>query len=412
MLGYMRAVRAQFFLSFAVMGSLLPYLTAYLKTGLGLSEQQIGWLISVNGLAIILSPVVVTYLADRHIDARRLMAGVFGFAGLALFCAGLVNTFVMMLLCFAAYSLAFRPVTSLQDAIAFGYLQRRREGGLVAEPYHRIRVFGTYGFIVPTLVLFVLLDDVWGAGLAFRTILFTAAAIALLGVINTWLLPDPKLRSQAHPSESLPASGRIPTLAAARAMLEPRVAMFCLAMFLVYMSIAAYYTFYPIHLKELGVGDKWLGVISVFGVIIEIGYMHGSQWLRRVLGLRGLMVVGIGFVAIRAALLAAAPVLAVAVGVQVMHGLTVVVIHVVPPVFLNQHAERGYRSSIQGLYIMFAAGLGMLLGNVAAGYIATAGLSTLFYYAAGLCVAAMGLLWWAFSPHAAAGDERREPEVV
>ena len=56
------------------------------------------------------------------------------------------------------------------------------------------------------------------------------------------------------------------------------------------------------------------------------------------------------------------PFAAVAIGVQLIHGLTVLVIHVAPPIFLNQRAGDRYRNSMQGLYTMAFAGAGRVIG--------------------------------------------------
>jgi MFS transporter, PPP family, 3-phenylpropionic acid transporter len=155
-----------------------------------------------------------------------------------------------------------------------------------------------------------------------------------------------------------------------RRMLEPDVGLFCVAMWLVHLSAGAFYSFYPIYLsREIEVGNQWLGPISTVGVVIEVFFMLGFGWLLRRFGLKWLMVLGVGSVALRMALLAFVPTLGVAVGTQVLHGLMVVVVHVAPPVYLNHRAEPAYRNSIQGLYAMLVFGTGRITGNVVAGVI-------------------------------------------
>ena len=85
-----------------------------------------------------------------------------------------------------------------------------------------------------------------------------------------------------------------------------------------------------------------------------------------------------------------------AIGVQLIHGLTVLVIHVAPPIFLNQRAGDRYRNSMQGLYTMAFAGAGRVIGAWSAGKIANLGLPKTFLAAAGVSAIATVLLYFAF----------------
>ena len=57
-----RSIRAEYFLSFAVMGSLLPYLPVFLAAR-GLSDAQIGQVLALTGLAVLVTPAIVAALA-------------------------------------------------------------------------------------------------------------------------------------------------------------------------------------------------------------------------------------------------------------------------------------------------------------------------------------------------------------
>ncbi len=193
--------------------------------------------------------------------------------------------------------------------------------------------------------------------------------------------------------------GKLPTLAAVRALGSPGVRVFCLATFLLQLSAAAYYGFYPVYLTQsVGIEAQWIGLISNLGVLVEVGFMLGCGWLLRKVGMRWLLVLGAGAMAARFVLLGLSPTVVVAVGTQLLHGMTVLVIHVAPPIFLDRRAETGYRNSIQGLYAMAVYGVGRILGNLLAGWVGdAASLETVFLYAAGLCVAAAVLFVVAFA---------------
>jgi PPP family 3-phenylpropionic acid transporter len=373
----MRFLKAQYFLTFAVMGAVLPYLSVYLSNQRGLSDAQIGWVMSVSGLAIVVTPVAMTLLADAHIRTKWLMAGLYIVAAAGLGAMLPDYGFAPLFVAHAVFALAFAPMMPLQDGLYF----REAEAGAAGQPYQRIRVYGTYGFIAPALVIYLGLQ--WG-GLSSAMAIAAGALTCGLGLVNTMLLPGRPPR----PREA----GRLPTAAAARAMLRPSLLLFSAAMWLLHLAAAAYYTFYPRLLEQTaGVPEQWLGLISALGVVLEILFMLGFGVLLRRLGLRGLMVTGALAMALRMALLWLAPNAVVGVGTQIFHGLMVLVVHVAPPIYLNSHAEERFRSSMQGLYVMAVYGTARLVGNAAAGYLAEVSLTAVFAASAAACLVAAAI---------------------
>ncbi len=402
-------LKAQYFLTFAVMGSLLPFLPVYLKQH-GLGSVQIGYIGSAASAAVLITPVLATLLADGTISGRRLLAFIFGICGAVLWLMYRAEGFWAILLFFSLYNLAFAASTSLQDGLNFLVQGRRRSDGLPTVDYHRIRVWGTVGFIVPSVLLFVSLRH----GYPIRLIMLFAIGFCVLGLFNAFGLPRVLISPEkglgpTDPEAFAPTrdARRLPTLEAAKAMLDPRVLVFCLAMFLAHMATAAYYFFYPIYLKEsVGLDEQWLGVVSSIGVGIEIFYMLGFGRLMSSWGIKRLMAVGVGCMAVRFALLGASNSIWVAVGTQVLHGMMVLVVHVAPPIFINRYAQDRYRNSMQGLYVMIVYGLGRIVGNFVAGHIAETGVQRVFLCGAVLCVLAAGLFIFAFheKPHGQAGQ--------
>ncbi|MEO1237840.1 MAG: MFS transporter [Planctomycetota bacterium] len=393
----MSPIKRQFFLAFMVMGSVLPYLPVFLAQR-GLSMSQIGAVMSVTGLGIMVSPVAMTLLADWRVPSRAILAAVLGVSAGALAALAGAHEFVAVMLAHGVFAVAFAPVTAVQDGLFFARAQeiRRVADGPRPPGYHTVRVYGTVGFIVPSLVLYALL---W-LGVDTTAAVWCAAACALLGVANAFTLPHIATNgTPATPVNNGPFRGRrLPTAAAARAMLEPHVLVFCVALLLLHLAITAYYSFYPVYLTEtVGIAERWIGLISSLGVTIEIGFILGTGWLLRRWGLRRLMVIGAVCMAIRFALLAWLPVGTVAVGTQLFHGIMVLVVHVAPPIYLNHRAEDAFRSSIQGLFAMTVMGVGRILGNLLGGAVAEVSLTAVFWVCTALAAAAAALFAFAFA---------------
>ena len=82
---------------------------------------------------------------------------------------------------------------------------------------------------------------------------------------------------------------------------------------------------------------------------------------------------------------------------QLFHGLTIIGFFIVPVMYLNAHAEEGYRNSIQGLYVVLVAGFFSIAGNIFAGHVAELGLITLYRASLAICtlgVILTGLSFW------------------
>ena len=442
----------QYLLTFMTMGCVLPYVSVWFSQR-GFGHATIGLLMSFGGWAVLVGPAVLTLLADTRLASRRLIGGCFAAAaaGLALAAAGGVWaggggrgggwTLPAVAVGWAAYTLAMSPQTSLQDGLFFAEAARIRAAGGRVTAYHRIRVWGTWGFLLPAMVLYGLI--VWRGGSATPG-LVAGAVVAGLGAANAWRLPAPRhagpadaaLRrgqssgSSEHPQtvragpaagldpqagrkqarssrldtasadagvpvkSGSPPGGGGPTLAAARAVWHnPRLRAYVAGMWLLGAASGPYYAFYPLYLTEsVGLGVQWVGLVSNVGVAVEVGFVLGFGWLRRTLGLRLLLTLAAALTAARFGLLATSSHLAVAVGTQLLHGVMVLLLFVAPPTVLDRHADGGFRSSIQGLFAMVVSGTGRVTGTLVAGLLAERSLGSVFAFCAGLSAVAVLLL--------------------
>lgn len=386
----MRAIKTQYLLAFAVLGSLMPYLPVYLQRS-GLTDQQIGQVLAMLGVAVIATPAIGALLADTRMTTRSLLAGIYILAAVSL--GGLIgaSSFATLLLAFGGFALAYAPVHALQDGLAFGHFERMREAGEQPPAYHRVRVYGTVGFILPSLVLYAAMH----LGAPVCAAMVCAAGVCALGLVNALTLPVLPGARRAVVASGVRA---IPTVAALRALTRPRMLVFVVGMFLLNLSTAAYYAFYPRYLTDetvVGIGERWVGLIASLGVGVEMLFMLGFAVLVRRWTLRGVVVLGVLVMAARLLLLGLWVHPVVAIATQACHGMQVLVMLVVPPVLLDRVAAPGYRSSIQGVYAMSVLGLGRVIGNVTAGHGAAWSLTGLFVIAGGVCLSALPLLAWA-----------------
>lgn len=141
------------FLEFAVWGSYLTSLGNFLF-GAGLGEQ-IGWFYAMQGIVSLFMPSLIGIIADRWIQAQRmlslcqLLAGAF-MAAAGFYCMSVSQIEFAPL--FILYSLSvafFMPTIGLNNSVAFNALTKA--GMDTVKDFPPIRIFGTIGFICAML---------------------------------------------------------------------------------------------------------------------------------------------------------------------------------------------------------------------------------------------------------------------
>jgi hypothetical protein len=95
---------------------------------------------------------------------------------------------------------------------------------------------------------------------------------------------------------------------------------------------------------------------------------------------------------LRFALLGFVPTPLIAAGTQVFHGITVIAMYVIPPIYLNTLAKDHFRSSVQGLYLMAVFGPARIIGPIFAGWLGDLSLLTMFKVSASITLGATLML--------------------
>ena len=143
------------FLEFAVWGAYLTSLGRYLgNIGLG---SQIKWFFAMQGIVSIFMPTLMGIVADRKIEAQKVLSLCHGLAGIFMIGAGAycwsAGDTIAFAPLFILYSLSvafFMPTIAIANSVAYNALAK--EGMDPVKDFPPIRVFGTVGFICSMLV--------------------------------------------------------------------------------------------------------------------------------------------------------------------------------------------------------------------------------------------------------------------
>jgi NHS family xanthosine MFS transporter len=133
------------FLEFFVWGSWLISLGAYLFNNLGFTGAQVGAIYGTMGIASLFMPALLGIIADRWMNAERVLGlcHIIG-AGLLLW-ASTVSDFPTLYMIMLFNAMCFMPTIALNNTVSYIILEQK--GFNIVKDFPPIRVWGTVGFI-------------------------------------------------------------------------------------------------------------------------------------------------------------------------------------------------------------------------------------------------------------------------
>ena len=360
-------IAAFYFLYFAAVGILIPYIPPYLRS-LGLSGAEIGALMSIAPLMMVVVPPVWGFFADRSQRVSSLLKIAALGAGLAFAPLLGVTAFWAIAAMLVVHAIFFTPITALADTVAIAEARR------LGTEYGRLRLWGSVGFIVASLAFSLHLE----AG---------GARVHAVWAVST-LLVSAGLVAALHRSEPV-AAARPSVRDAARLLTDPRLVAFLLAGALHWASAAPYHLLYAVHLEDLGVLPRYVGVGLGLAVVAEVVVMWRFASIRRRAPLLSLLAIAFLATALRWLLTGWATTGAALAAAQVLHGLTFGLFYVASIAYLEKVVPGGLLGTGRALFAAIAMGLGGAGGNALAGALYDVGGGSLaFFAAAGLSLLA------------------------
>ncbi len=179
------------FLQYAIWGAYLTSMGSYLvNIGLG---AKIGIFYAMQGIVSIFMPAIIGIIADKYIQAQKVLGLCHGIAGLAMIAAGyyglVAGDSVNFATLFSLYSISvafYMPTIALSNSVAYSGLEKF--GMDTVKDFPPIRVFGTVGFICSMLfVNFMSIDGVQFQ-LSYNQF-FTSGVIGLVLATYAFTLP-------------------------------------------------------------------------------------------------------------------------------------------------------------------------------------------------------------------------------
>ncbi|HEV8264913.1 MAG TPA: MFS transporter [Gemmatimonadales bacterium] len=369
------------FLQFFIWGAWYTTIAVYMTHhGMGTLTH---WPYTVNPVAAIAAPFFLGLVADRYFATEKVLGVLHLLGGLVMFlvpqATGAPTVFILLLL---LYNLCYMPTLGLANSLAFHHIQSQEK------QFPLIRVFGTAGWIVAGLFISWVLGPLSGA-VAEQTplpVYSTATASVVLGLFcfNLPHTPPPGAgqRVSLRSIVGLDALGQIGDRA---------FYVFIAASLLLCIPLAAYYNFTQIFLGAAGV-TKIAGT-QTWGQISEVGFMLLMPLFFARLGVKKMLLVGMGAWVLRYALFAIAAPAAVfpliLIGI-LLHGVCYDFFFVTGQIYVDKKSTPAVRGQAQGFLVLVTYGVGMLIGAQIAGNV----YNRLLAGAPALTLAQWPSFWW------------------
>lgn len=133
------------FLEFFVWGSWLISLGGYMIVTLHFTGGEVGAVYATMGIASLFMPALMGIVADRWVNAERVLGVLHVIGALLLFWASTVTDYRTFYLIMLLNSMAFMPTIALNNTVSYIVLEKK--GFDIVKDFPPIRVWGTIGFI-------------------------------------------------------------------------------------------------------------------------------------------------------------------------------------------------------------------------------------------------------------------------
>ncbi|MFQ3235195.1 MAG: PPP family 3-phenylpropionic acid transporter [Paraglaciecola sp.] len=337
-----------YLLYFGQLGVLVPYLGVFLD-GRGFSSVEIGELFALITVMRILGPNLWASQADKSGKNLRILQ-IGSFLTFASSCLVFwVDGFWGLTLVFALIMLFFTAISPQIEVITLGCVKSN------ASRYNHIRLWGSIGFILLTVIAGKLIDV-----FSSEAPIFISVAVLLgLFIITLGLKEVPLQQSEDINADPIWLKVRHPVFIG-----------FILASLLIQVSFGPYYGFFALYARDLGYTGQETGALIALGVAAEVIIFILAGRLIYSLGVKWILFASMVLTALRWYLLAQqADYLPSLILSQFLHAFSFGLIHAASIHFIQKYFTIKFRSQGQALYVSIAFGVGGAAGNYGAGVV-------------------------------------------
>ncbi|MDR1720444.1 MAG: nucleoside permease [Dysgonamonadaceae bacterium] len=356
----LRLTILQFF-EFFVWGSWLISFGGYMFS-LGMGDK-IGTLFATAGIASFIMPTIAGIIADRWINAERLLGFLHILGAACLFAASKTTEFNQLYLCMFLNALVFMPTIGLSYSVCYSVMSRN---GLNTErDFPPIRSWGTVGFIVAMWIV-----NLAGWTLSPNQLLMASASGLVLGLYAFSLPATPPVKAKKN-SSLISLLG----LDALVLLKEKRMAVFFFFAILlgVCLQITNSYGSTFLHSFDAAYPDsfavKYNNIFLSVSQIAEALFILAIPFFLGRFGIKTVMLMSLGAWVLRFGLFGIGNPGSGMVWLtlsMIIYGMAFDFFNISGSLFIDRETPAKFRASAQGMLMMVTNGLGAIIGNYGA----------------------------------------------
>jgi PPP family 3-phenylpropionic acid transporter len=335
-----------YFTYYFFVGAFVPYWGIYLQSE-QFSAADIGILMSLFQISRIFAPNFWGWLAD-HTSKRVIWIKLTSLLGLLGFVAVFwAHGFFWLFMVMAALSLFTSSTLPLSESLTLAHLATTNGH------YSRIRMWGSFGFIVASVILgFVI--DLYG----IRSLLWFLLAVQIILFILTFKLPEAKIAPHAHDHFSIWEIIKLPAVIA-----------LLLGCSLMVTAHGLLYNFYSIYLESHGYSKGMIGLLWSLGVVCEIIVFVLMPKIMGRFTLKTILLISLGLAVLRFGMIGMVPDnLTLLLIAQSLHAFTFGSFHAASVEVISQFFNGRHLAKGQAIYNSVAYGVGGAIGGLAGGF--------------------------------------------
>ena len=342
---YWRLSRFYFSYYFFV-GAFVPYWGLYLQSE-HFSAADIGILMSLFQISRIFAPNFWGWLAD-HTGKRAQWIKLTSFLGLCGFMAVFwAHGFFWLFFVMAALSLFTSSTLPLAESLTLAHLATTNGH------YSRIRMWGSLGFVVASVVLGFVID-----ASDIKSILWFLLLVQMTLFALSYTLPDPKLVAHENDHFSI-----------WQVIKHPNVIALLIGCSLMVTAHGVLYNFYSIYLSQHGYSKGTIGLLWAVGVVCEIGIFMLMPKIMNRYSLKTILITSLALAVLRFSLIGAAiDHLWLLILAQSLHAATFGSFHAASVEVITQFFKGRHQAKGQAIYNSVAYGIGGTIGGISGGY--------------------------------------------
>ncbi|MBS1918541.1 MAG: nucleoside permease [Bacteroidetes bacterium] len=352
------------FLEFFVWGSWLISLGGYMIVTLKFNGTQVGSIYGTMGLASLFMPALLGIVADRWINAERVLGLCHIIGALLLFAASKITDPHEMYWVMLLNSMMFMPTIALNNTVSYIVLEKR--GFNIVKDFPPVRVWGTVGFVCAMWLV-----DLCGWTISPLQLYISAASGLLLGIYAFTMpqCPPAKTRQKRSLSSSLGLDAFI--LFGRKKML-----IFFIFAMLLGAALQITNTFGTTFLEDFkstypdAFGVKHPNILISISQISETLFILTIPFFLRRFGIKQVMLMSMFAWVLRFGLFGIGNPgsgLILLILSMIVYGMAFDFFNISGSLFVEKEADINIRASAQGLFMLMTNGLGAYLGGFFSG---------------------------------------------